>query len=148
MKICPNCGTSSPDTNTYCNRCGYVFNKSRPRPTPPPQPQPQPQYVPATPVSNSQRGKGFAIAGMVCGISSFLAVFLAFYPSILILYWPYIGIALAVTGIVLSAIAKSKGFRGGMATAGIVCGSVLLGIYSTIIILVFAGAFSFLNWLL
>lgn len=60
-----------------------------------------------------QPGKGLAIAGMVCGIVSFLC-----FP-----------IVTGILGIVFGAVAKKKGYTGGMATAGIVCGAIGLGLY-------------------
>ena len=34
-----------------------------------------------------------------------------------------------VLGIVFGGVAKSKGFKGGMATAGIVCGAIAIGMW-------------------
>ena len=64
-------------------------------------------------------GKGFAIAGLVMGILSFFIVPLLF----------------GGLGIVFGALAKNKGYRGGMATAGIVCG--IIGIALWIIMIAF-----------
>lgn len=53
-------------------------------------------------------GKGFAIASMVLGIVSFFCF----------------AVITGVLGIIFGGVAKSKGYRGGMATAGIVCGII------------------------
>ncbi len=69
-------------------------------------------------------GKGLAIAALVLGIVSFFC-----FPIIT-----------GVLGIVFGAAAKSKGCRSGMATAGIVCGAVGLGLW----ILMLIAGFSFI----
>ncbi len=71
--------------------------------------QPAPAPVPA---------KGFAIAGMVCGIVSFFIL----------------PLVLGALGIIFGALARYKGNRSGMATAGIVCG--VIGIALWLIMLV------------
>ncbi len=58
-------------------------------------------------------GKGLAIASLVCGIVSFFCF----------------GIVLGILAVVFGGIAKSKGYRGGMATAGIVLGIIGLAVY-------------------
>ena len=75
--------------------------------------------MPPRPVNTSKPGKGFAIAGMVCGIVAFF----------------FAGFILGLLGIIFSGVAKSKGYRGGMATAGIVCGVIAL----VLVILYFIG---------
>ena len=66
----------------------------------------------------SQAGKGLAIAGMVCGIVSFFC-------------FPYI---LGLLGIIFGAVARNKGYRGGMATAGIACGVIGIALWLVMII--------------
>ena len=131
MKICPNCGTSSPDTNAFCNRCGYAYNnmRSAPRPNPAPAPNPvPPAYRPPVNVAPSNKGRGFGIASMICGIVALLFAFI------------YLGIILGILGIIFGAVSKSKGYRGGMATAGIVCASIALGLSTLIVVLAVIGA--------
>lgn len=70
---------------------------------------------------SSTPGKGLAIASMVCGIVSFFCF----------------GIILGVLAVIFGAVAKNKGYTGGMATAGIVLGVVGLGLY--IVMLVACG---------
>ncbi len=72
--------------------------------------------------SAQQKGKGLAIASLVLGIVSFFV-------------FAYIAGALAI---ILGGVAKKQGFRGGMATAGIVCG--IVGIALTIILQIFIGS--------
>ena len=66
-------------------------------------------------------GKGFAIASMVCGIVSFFCF--AYITGIL--------------GIVFGAVAKSKGSKSNMATAGIVCGIIGIILYVLILIAIY-----------
>lgn len=61
--------------------------------------------------------KGMAIASMVLGI-----------VGIVLCAWFYIGIPCAIVGLVLGCIYRSKGGRNGMATAGIICSSIGLGL--------------------
>ncbi len=68
-----------------------------------------------------QPGKGLAIAGMVCGIVSFFCF----------------GIILGLLAIIFGAVAKNKGYTGGMATTGIVLGCIGLGLY--LVMLLFIG---------
>ncbi len=69
-------------------------------------------------------GKGLAIAALVLGIVSFFC-----FPIIT-----------GVLGIVFGGVAKSKGCRSGMATAGIVCGAIGLGLWFVMLI----AGFSFM----
>lgn len=78
----------------------------------------QPVYTPPTIEPQKENGKGFAIAGMVCGIISLFCF----------------AFILGTLGIVFGCVAKSKGYKGGMATAGIVCG--VIGIIAWLVMLV------------
>ena len=118
--ICKNCGYENNDQSQFCVSCGAVLEQ--PQQTTYQQPYNQQynnfnQYQPTAPVP----GKGFAIAGMILGIVSFFCI-----PLIT-----------GILGIIFGAIAKSKGYRGGMATAGIVCG--ILGIIGWILMLLLWG---------
>ena len=77
-------------------------------------------------------GKGMGITGMVLGIVS-LALFCIWY----------LAIPCGIVGIILSGIAAKKakevGMKNGMATAGIVCASIALGITILFVILVAIG---------
>ena len=82
------------------------------------QPYGQSQYnTYVQPQKTSTPGKGFAIAAMVCGIVSL----------VLCCVW-YLSIPIAVVAVVLGIIAAKKA-KQGMATAGIVTGSITLGLY-------------------
>ena len=70
----------------------------------------QPAYVPVAPVK--EEGNGLAIGSLVCSIVSIVCC---------------CGI-LSIVGIILGAVAKKKGYKGGMATAGIVVGAINTGI--------------------
>ena len=75
-----------------------------------------PQYVPAQPIP----GKGLGIASMVLGIVS-LWLCAAFIPALL--------------AIIFGAVSKNKGYKGGMATAGIVCGIISVVLFFIYIII-------------
>jgi hypothetical protein len=92
------------------------------QPTDPQQEQPFLGY--AGPQTSPELPKGLAIAGMVCGIVSVVTVCVWFFAF-----------PLAVTGLVLSLVAKSRvragtGEGSGLANAGIACSCVTLGLYA------------------
>ena len=105
---------------TVCTSCGASLTaQQNPAPTyqQPYYGAPQPTYNYAPPAPVAQPGKGLAIASLVCGIVSLLC-----FPAIT-----------GTLGIIFGGVAKSKGFHGGMATAGIVCG--VIGVAAWIIML-------------
>ncbi len=125
---CKYCGTENADNVKFCPNCGASMTEEAVKSvneentyTQPVYEQPnyqqssynQPNYnqVPNEP------GKGFAVAGMVCGIVSLFCF----------------GFICGVLGIVFGGVAKSKGYKGGMATAGIVCG--IIGILGAFLVL-------------
>lgn len=103
MNYCIKCGAQNSDDAVICTNCGEALANV-----------PNHNAVPA----NGTAGKGFAIAGMVCGIVSFFCF----------------GIVLGILAIVFGAVAKNKGYTGGMATAGIVLGTIGLGLYLIMLI--------------
>lgn len=132
--VCKNCFAENNDGAAFCTNCGAPLEAQPQAPVAEPvvpqyeapqqytAPVQQPYgYNPApTPAPNApQPGKGFAIAGMVCGIVSFFCF----------------GVILGILAIVFGGVAKSKGNRSGMATAGIVCGAVGLGLWLLSVIL-------------
>lgn len=72
-------------------------------------------------------GQGLAIAAMVLGIVSFFC-----FPIIT-----------GTLGIIFGCVAKGKGCRNGMATAGIICGAIGIGLWLIMLIL----GFSFMPFL-
>ena len=124
--FCPKCGAANNDGVRFCSACGNELAAPQQAPVQqapvqqaPVQPMPgAPMPTPATP------GKGLAIASMVLGIVSFFCF----------------GIICGILAIVLGGVAKSKGCKSGMATAGIVCGVVGLALY--IITLIFFNPFA------
>lgn len=83
----------------------------------------QPNYgVPQGPMPPRDPGKGFSIAGMVCGIVG------------LVFCWSFgFGIIPSIVGLVLSVVGRKKStdagfYNTGMATAGLVCACISLGL--------------------
>ncbi len=142
--FCKNCGTQNPEGAVVCIKCRAPLTVA-PQPVQPQpvQPQPvqpvyqqpvqpvyqQPQYqqfqyqqpmypgypAPAVPA------KGLGIASMVLGIIS-LVLFCIWYLSI-----PCAIIGAALGGVALNK-AKEVGMKNGLATAGITCSCVSLGL--------------------
>ena len=87
----------------------------------------QPSYQPAP---AAPKGKGMAIASLALGIGSLPFLFI---PTV-----GWLGIVMAIVGIVLGAISKkqlkAQGAPTGMATAGIVCSIIALAILVVVII--------------
>lgn len=129
--VCKKCGTENATEAKFCVNCGesleqanndsvttVAYNQDA-NPNAPV--QNQVYYNQPYPNQPAQEpGKSFAIAGMVCGIISFFCC----------------AVVTGILGIVFGAIAKSKGCKSGMATAGIICGAIGLGLW---IIMLIAG---------
>ena len=88
------------------------------------QPESIPTQIPVAPMN--QPANGMAIAAMVLGIT---ALVFAFIPFMMLFGW--IG---AVVGIILAAVAKARGNKGGAATAGLVCSIISLAIGALILV--------------
>lgn len=71
------------------------------------------------PAANTESGNGFAIASLVLGIVSIFCF----------------AIITGTLGIVFGYMAKSKGYKGGMATAGIVCGIIGIAAWAIMLII-------------
>ena len=90
---------------------------------------PNPGYDPnaggyyAQPQQPAKPGQGFAIAGMVLGIA-----------SVVPFLW-YFSLITGILGIVFGMVAKNKGNRTGMATAGIVCGIIGVSLFLLVILI-------------
>ena len=128
MNFCNHCGTPLQEGSTFCTTCGAQATNTQPQAPVQPQPQAQPYGAPTE--KAPEPGKGLAIAGMVLGIVSFLC-------------FPY---RTGVLGIIFGGVAKSKGCKSGMATAGIVCGAIGVGLWLLMLIAfgsmgLFAGLF-------
>lgn len=137
---CKNCGTTNQDNAKFCSGCGADLSlqnagegldmnagQSIAYNVPPQNQNYNYNQAPGQnmnygypPYQNNVQdpGKGLAIAALVLGIVSFFC-----FPIIT-----------GVLGIVFGGVAKSKGCRSGMATAGIVCGAVGLGLWFIMLI--------------
>ena len=132
--VCKNCGAELAQEAKFCTVCGaqvettvppqqqYTTSgeySAQPQAGQPVYTQPvmqQPVYV-----AQNQPGHGFAVASLVLGIVSFFCC----------------GFITGILAIIFGAVAKNKGNRSGMATAGIVCG--IVGIVLLIFVYIFAG---------
>lgn len=116
--VCNKCGANNADGVKFCSSCGNELAGGAPvnsYGTPA-----NPYSAPAeTPAKTAQPGKGLAVASMVCGIVSFFIF----------------GLVLGVLAIIFGGVAKSKGNTSPMATAGIVCGAIGLGLYLLVLII-------------
>ncbi|MBR6502870.1 MAG: DUF4190 domain-containing protein [Clostridia bacterium] len=121
--VCKNCGFDNNDQSQFCVNCGTVLEQPQQAQQPnyqQPYNQPNyqqpyaPQYNNYVPYQQSMPipGKGLGITSMVLGIISFFCA--SFITGIL--------------AIIFGGVAKSKGYRGGMATAGIVCGIISIAL--------------------
>lgn len=119
--ICKKCGAFNEEGTNFCANCGENLRVA--------EQVVQPEsvvenVVPTGYVQNpepvKQPAMGLAIAAMICGIVSFLC------------FWYITG----PLGIIFGAVAKNKGCKSGMATAGIVCGiiGVALGIVFVVLL--------------
>ena len=108
MKFCTKCGAQNFDEANNCANCGAILASTVGAPV-----------FNNVVVPQQQRGKGLAIAAMVCGIVSFFCF----------------GVILGILAVIFGGVAKSKGYKGGMATAGIVLGIIGLALYVLTLIL-------------
>lgn len=142
MTFCKYCGCQLEDGAMFCVACGQSQADAAPQQAAPQAPvyaQPQqPVYgAPQVPYGNpyakpSVPGKGLGIASMVLGIVS-LVLFCYWFIAI-----PCGIVAAALGGIALSK-AKEVGMKNGLATAGLVCSCIALGIAILFVIFVAAG---------
>lgn len=106
--LCQNCGNQNDPTCKFCTFCGAELKSEENSPV-----TPEPNYntyneAPQSPNQAPQDGQGFAIASLVLGILSICCCA------------SFIG----VLGIIFGVLAKNKGYKGAMATAGLICGIV------------------------
>lgn len=135
--FCSKCGVQNDDGLNFCANCGAPLNAAPAAPTAPIVPQ-QPVYqqAPAAPVVP---GKGLGVAGMVLSI---VGLVFGIIGLLLACFW-FVGFPCSIIGLILSAVASNKakkaGIKNSMATAGIVCSCILLGLYVLLFALAIAG---------
>ncbi|MCL2425506.1 MAG: DUF4190 domain-containing protein [Oscillospiraceae bacterium] len=100
------------------------FQPPPPPPPPPIMPQEQSDYYP---------GKGMAIASLVIGAAS------------LVFCWiPFFGTIMAIVGLILGIVGKKSaseaGVRSGVATGGIICSAISIGISVLVTSCILCGA--------
>lgn len=153
--FCTKCGNQNPDGTKFCIKCGNPMEaQAQPQAEAPvqqpvqPVQQPVQQPVYQQPVQQpvyqqpmyqqpmyqkpAVPGKGLGITSMVLGI-----VALVFFC-----YW-YISIPCGIIGLALGAVSLNKAracnLKNGLATAGLVCSCVAVGLAVLFILLVAAG---------
>ena len=106
--FCQNCGAQNPIGTSFCSSCGAPMNAGVP-------------VAPAHAQNSQIPGKGMGIASMVLGII-----------SLLLFCTGWLAIICAIIGTVLGGVslkkAKNAGVKNGIATAGLVCSLVALGL--------------------
>ena len=103
--ICSNCGTDNPNGAAFCGSCGASLQGAQ-------QPAFNQQYGNPGYVMMEEPGKNKATASLICSIISMFCCSL-----------------LGIAGIVCGLMAKKEGYKGGMATAGIIVGGVSIGLW-------------------
>lgn len=150
MKICNSCGAQMNDTDRFCMSCGAdqrvaeaapVTPAAEPDPVVEPTPvvEPVQTYTPVEPTpaytydTNSYTapaenpGNGLSIASLILGIAGIVCCI----PPC------------SIVGLILGIVAKNKGSKSGMATAGIVLGAIGCALTVIFIILYAIGEASF-----
>lgn len=119
--VCKKCGTDCGENTGFCPTCGAALTEQvvPEQPTVQPQQPDMPIYQPPYPQeAPAAQGKGLAVASLILGIVSFFCF----------------AIITGILAIVFGSIAKSKGYRGGLATGGIVCGIIGVALWLLMII--------------
>lgn len=124
--FCQKCGAANPDNGNVCTNCGSELQNNA-------QNAQNPQIIIQQPAAPAVvPGKGLGVASMVLGIISL----------VLFCFW-YIAIPCAIIGVALGGVgtmkAKAANSKNGVATAGIACSCVALGIAIVFLILGLAG---------
>lgn len=152
--LCPQCGAELAPNQHFCGKCGYTLQpayQAQPAYQQPAYQQPayqqpaypqQPAYQQPEYTQGYQQPKkktpamGLGVTGMVLGIL-----------GIVFCWFMFFGFVFSLVGLILSIVAKKKGCTG-VATAGIVCSAIGLGIgliFSIIWIVGLAAAASYSN---
>lgn len=150
MITCPKCGAMNHDDTVKCAACGTYYNPpttpltpaphvySPPTPppygtytTPVPPPiytaVPPPVYTPIPPALYNREGHDMALASLVLGIIACVCM-----------GWGWIHSILAIA---LGCISKSKGYKGEMATAGIILGAISIFLFLLWLFIIFSTTF-------
>lgn len=130
--FCPKCGTPNKESDSFCANCGGALNVVVVQYEPVPVPVAPPVTPPAEPAPVKKHAHPMVIImsifAMIAGINSLLFIWSLRFGLALSLAGLILGIAGAITG----SIEKQKH---GMASAGIACSAVTLGIYLTLLVL-------------
>lgn len=112
--FCQNCGQQNPDGTTFCANCGSALNGAPVAPAAP--------VAPVAPVAPAAvPGKGLGIASMVLGIVALVCFCTGWFAIICAI------VGTALGGVAMKK-AKDAGVKNGLATAGLACSVVALGL--------------------
>ncbi|MDO5417522.1 MAG: DUF4190 domain-containing protein [Lachnospiraceae bacterium] len=117
--ICSKCGHNNVDEAIFCEECGNKLGAGAPAPAQQPYAGQQPyvQNYQTYQPEPEQKGVGFAVTSMVCGILSL----------VLACCIPYVPFILALIGVIMGAVSLHGHRKGkGMAIAGLVTSIISL----------------------
>lgn len=109
--FCSNCGKPNDDNVRFCTNCGSELTASTFGSNVNAEFSAEPVVTQSNTTSESNPGLGLAIASMVCGFASFSCMIIP-----------------GIVGLILGIIAKKKGCKSPMATTGIICSSIGIGL--------------------
>lgn len=122
--FCKNCGAQNDDNVQFCTACGTALTDAAQAPVY--QEPAAPVYVPVAAQPAKVPGKGLAIASLVLGLVGLII-------SALIC---------GLLAVIFAGVAKSKGNKSGMATAGLVLGIIDLAFW--LVTFIFCNPLAFL----
>ncbi len=143
MAFCQKCGTQFDDGSAFCPSCGAAAQAQQQQQQYQ-QPQ-QPQYGYA--VKPKIPGRGFGIAGLVLGIIGLvfavidIAELVALMDTIFVIAFEeaiptlLIRAVLPILAVCFGSAARSKGYRNGVGTSGLVLGVIGVALYAISLII-------------
>ena len=142
---CPKCGTPNKEEARFCVNCGNAMPVAaqppvNPQPAAPQQPpvyaQPPVYPAPVPPQPHAAKPPKAKLPGMGQGIAS-MAV--GIFSLVFFCIW-YLALPGSIVGLALGSVANKKAKevdrKNGMATAGVICSAIALGLSILMILLV------------
>lgn len=116
MKSCPHCGANIDAKYDVCPICGYVLDIDYANY--------KQNYQGSQGVQPSDTTNDMAIGCLCCGISS------------LIFCWNFIGLIVAIVGLILAHKLKKDGVKSGLVTGGKVCSIISIVLFAILLIVI------------